>query len=149
MKHSVKISVMALVAMFAFSTAADAQFGLGGLVKAAKKAVKGNKKTEIVLPGSDEPVKVKGEMKVYDENAALGKDMVRTIFMLADQKMMRKLTLLILKTNVMAKIKYAVKENVKTGRHSFYAVPVFNGTLSFNELCEEACDDNTYSTDEN
>ena len=48
----------------------------------------------------------------------------------------------------MAKIKYAVKENTKTGRHSWYAVPVFNGTLSFNELCEEACDDNTYSVEE-
>lgn len=48
----------------------------------------------------------------------------------------------------MAKIKYAVKENSKTGRHSWYAVPVFNGTLSFNDLCEEACDDNTYSVEE-
>lgn len=48
----------------------------------------------------------------------------------------------------MAKIKYAVKENTKTGRHSWYAVPVFSGTLSFNELCEEACDDNTYSVEE-
>ena len=48
----------------------------------------------------------------------------------------------------MAKIKYAVKENSKTGRHSWYAVPVFNGTLEFKELCEEACDDNTYSVEE-
>ena len=48
----------------------------------------------------------------------------------------------------MAKIKYAVKENTKTGRHSWYAVPVFSGTLSFSELCEEACDDNTYSVEE-
>lgn len=48
----------------------------------------------------------------------------------------------------MAKIKYAVKENTKTGRHSWSAVPVFSGTLSFNELCEEACDDNTYSVEE-
>lgn len=88
MRHSIKISLMALMAMFAFSTVADAQFGLGGLVKAAKKAVKGNKKTEVVLPGTTEPVKVKGEIKPYDENAALGEDMVRTIFMLGDQKMM-------------------------------------------------------------
>ena len=88
MKQSIKISVMALVAMFAFSTVADAQFGLGGLVKSAKKALKKEKKTEIVLPGATEPVKVKGEMKVYEENAPLGKDMVRTIFMLGDQKMM-------------------------------------------------------------
>ena len=35
MKHSIKISVMALVAMFSFNTVADAQFG--GLLKAAKK----------------------------------------------------------------------------------------------------------------
>lgn len=48
----------------------------------------------------------------------------------------------------MAKIKYTVKENIKTGRHSWYAVPVFSGTLSFSELCEEACDDNTYSVEE-
>ena len=48
----------------------------------------------------------------------------------------------------MAKIKYAVKENTKTGRHSWYAVPVFSGTLSFSDLCEEACDDNTYSVEE-
>lgn len=45
MKQSIKISVMALVAMFAFSTVADAQFGLGGLVKSAKKALKKEKKT--------------------------------------------------------------------------------------------------------
>ena len=37
MKHSLKISFMALVAMFAFSTVADAQ--LGGLLKKAKQAV--------------------------------------------------------------------------------------------------------------
>ena len=48
----------------------------------------------------------------------------------------------------MAKIKYGVKENTKTGTHSWYAVPIFNGTLSFNELCEEACEDNTYSVEE-
>ena len=48
----------------------------------------------------------------------------------------------------MAKIKYGVKENTKTGTHSWYAVPKFNGTLSFNELCEEACEDNTYSVEE-
>lgn len=37
MKHSLKISFMAFVAMFAFSTVADAQ--LGGLLKKAKQAV--------------------------------------------------------------------------------------------------------------
>ena len=35
MKHSVKISVMAFIAMFAVSTTADAQFGLGKLAKSA------------------------------------------------------------------------------------------------------------------
>lgn len=40
MKHLMKVSLMALVAMFAFSTAADAQ--LGGLLKKAKAAVTGN-----------------------------------------------------------------------------------------------------------
>ena len=78
---------MALVAMFAFSTVADAQFGLGGLVKAAKKATKGKEKTVGVLPPK-KPVEVKGEIKPYDGNAELGKDMVRTIFMQGGQKMM-------------------------------------------------------------
>lgn len=40
----------------------------------------------------------------------------------------------------MAKVKYTVKENKKVGTHSFYAVPVPNGTLSNDELCKEACD---------
>ena len=31
------------------------------------------------------------------------------------------------------------KENTKLGTHSFYAVPVPNGALTFNEVCEEAC----------
>lgn len=48
----------------------------------------------------------------------------------------------------MAVIKYTAKENTKTGTHSWYAFPVFTGTLSFDELCEEACDDNTYSVEE-
>ena len=48
----------------------------------------------------------------------------------------------------MAVIKYTAKENTKTGTHSWYAFPVFTGTLSFEELCEEACDDNTYSVEE-
>ena len=39
----------------------------------------------------------------------------------------------------MAKIKYTVKENKKLGTHSFYAVPVVNGSLSFDEVVEEAC----------
>lgn len=40
---------------------------------------------------------------------------------------------------IMAKVKYYAKENTKVGTHSFYAVPVPNGTLTFNEVCEEAC----------
>lgn len=40
----------------------------------------------------------------------------------------------------MAKCKYYAKENKKVGTHSFYAVPVPNGTLTFDEVCEEACE---------
>ena len=40
----------------------------------------------------------------------------------------------------MAKVKYTIKENKKVGTHSFYAVPVPNGTLDFMEVCEEACE---------
>lgn len=43
----------------------------------------------------------------------------------------------------MAKIKYCVKENKNIGTHSFYAVPVFNGTLTFDEVCKEACEKTT------
>ena len=39
----------------------------------------------------------------------------------------------------MAKVKYYAKENTKLGTHSWYAVPVPNGTLTFDELCQEAC----------
>jgi len=39
----------------------------------------------------------------------------------------------------MTKVKYYAKENTKLGTHSFYAVPVPNGTLTFDEVCEEAC----------
>ena len=40
----------------------------------------------------------------------------------------------------MAKCKYYAKENTKVGTHSFYAMPVPNGTLDFMEVCEEACE---------
>ena len=40
----------------------------------------------------------------------------------------------------MAKVKYTIKENSKVGTHSFYAVPVLNGSLDFMEVCEEACE---------
>ena len=40
----------------------------------------------------------------------------------------------------MAKVKYVIKENTRFGSHSFYAVPVPNGTLDFMEVCEEACE---------
>ena len=39
----------------------------------------------------------------------------------------------------MAKIKYFAKENTKVGTHTFYAVPLHAGTLTFDEVCEEAC----------
>ena len=38
----------------------------------------------------------------------------------------------------MAKVKYYAKENSSIGTHSFYAVPIPNGTLTFDELLEEA-----------
>jgi len=40
----------------------------------------------------------------------------------------------------MAKIKYVARENKKTGTHSFYGAPVFNGKLTTAELLEEALD---------
>lgn len=43
----------------------------------------------------------------------------------------------------MAKIKYFAKENSKVGTHSFYAVPLPNGTLTFDEVCQEACANTT------
>ena len=39
----------------------------------------------------------------------------------------------------MAKVKYYAKENSTIGTHSFYAVPIPNGTLTFDELLDEAC----------
>lgn len=41
---------------------------------------------------------------------------------------------------IMARVKYTVRENKKLGKHSFYAVPIPNDTLTFAELCREACD---------
>ena len=38
----------------------------------------------------------------------------------------------------MAKVKYYARENKAVGTHSYYAVPVHNGTMSFDELCEDA-----------
>ena len=38
------------------------------------------------------------------------------------------------------KIRYTWGENTKTGTHSFYARPVFNGTLSMEQLLDEALD---------
>lgn len=43
----------------------------------------------------------------------------------------------------MAKIKYFAKENSSVGTHSFYAVPLPNGTLTFEEVCQEACENTT------
>ena len=36
----------------------------------------------------------------------------------------------------MAKVKYYAKENSTIGTHSFYAVPIPNGTLTFDELLD-------------
>lgn len=44
----------------------------------------------------------------------------------------------------MAKCKYCVKENHKTGTHSCYAAPVLNGVLTFDELVKEASAKTTY-----
>ena len=43
----------------------------------------------------------------------------------------------------MAKVKYYAKENSTIGTHSFYAVPIPNGTLTFDELLDEAMDGKT------
>ena len=43
----------------------------------------------------------------------------------------------------MAKVKYYAKENNNFDSHSFYAVPVLNGTLTFDEVCAEACRNTT------
>ena len=40
----------------------------------------------------------------------------------------------------MAKIKYQAKENTTVGAHSFYSVPVLNGTLTYDELLEQAAE---------
>ena len=64
MRHSIKISVMTLIAMFAFSTVADAQFGM--LKSLGKDLGIGKKKAKI---------------SAYDENAQMPKNpMARTIF---------------------------------------------------------------------
>ena len=39
----------------------------------------------------------------------------------------------------MSKVKYFAKERTAFGIHTCYAVPVPNGTLTFDELCREAC----------
>lgn len=43
----------------------------------------------------------------------------------------------------MAKVKYYAKERTTFGVHTCYAVPVPNGTLTFDELCKEACRNTT------
>ena len=39
----------------------------------------------------------------------------------------------------MIKVKYYARENKTLGTHSYYAMPLPNGTMSFDELCEDAC----------
>ena len=41
----------------------------------------------------------------------------------------------------MAKVKYYAKENSSIGTHSFYAVPIPNGTLTFDEMLASRIDD--------
>ena len=43
-----------------------------------------------------------------------------------------------LELGIMAKVKYYAKEKTNIGTHNWYAVPVPNGTLTFDELCLEA-----------
>lgn len=40
----------------------------------------------------------------------------------------------------MAKVKYVVRENTRMAPHSFYAQAVATGTLTYDEVCEKACD---------
>ena len=91
MKHSLKISLMALVAMFAFNTTADAQLGLGGLVRAAKKAVSSNKQTEVPVPSAG-TAKAKTRVIAYDPAKLPGQSYseIGTIFTMpgTSQKMM-------------------------------------------------------------
>lgn len=95
MKQKLKVSLMALVAMFAFNTVADAQ--LGGLLKKAKAAVSGSKSSNNAVAQAKAVAQaprnetVKAEIKPYDPNSPLpeGK-VVRTIFTMpgTNQKMM-------------------------------------------------------------
>lgn len=43
----------------------------------------------------------------------------------------------------MPKVKYYAAENTALGTHSFYAVAVPNGTMTFDEVCEQACRNTT------
>lgn len=100
MKQKLKVSLMALVAMFAFSTVADAQ--LGGLLKKAKAAVGGNKSSnnagqalfnqmkagEAADAAKKEELKKQAVVKPFDPNEELKPDMVRTFFTVDGQKKM-------------------------------------------------------------
>ena len=89
MKQSIKISVMALVAMFAFSTTSSAQFGLKGLLGGSKSSYKKQQKAAEEAQKRAEAQKA-AEMaelmkqcgtKPYDANAELPKSPVaRTIY---------------------------------------------------------------------
>lgn len=100
MKHFMKVSLMALVAMFAFNTVADAQ--LGGLLKKAKAAVSGKpaqnnvgqsiynqmKAGEAAEAAKMEELQKQAVVSPYNASAELKEGMVRTIFTLGGQKMM-------------------------------------------------------------
>ena len=100
MKHLMKVSLMALVAMFAFNTTADAQ--LGGLLKKAKAAVSGKssqnnagqaiydqmKAREAAEAAKMEEIQKQAVISPYNASAELKEGMVRTIFTVGGQKMM-------------------------------------------------------------
>ncbi|MBQ6964040.1 MAG: hypothetical protein IJP79_10095 [Paludibacteraceae bacterium] len=65
MKQTFKISVMAIAAMFTLSTAADAQFGLGGL-----KGMIGGKKQNSLMEEQQKRAKADYEARMAQENAA-------------------------------------------------------------------------------
>ena len=100
MKHLMKVSLMAFVAMFVFNTTADAQ--LGGLLKKAKAAVSGKssqnnagqaiydqmKAREAEEAAKMAEIQKQAVISPYNASAELKEGMVRTIFTVGGQKMM-------------------------------------------------------------
>lgn len=89
MKHSIKISLMAFVAMFAFSTTSNAQFGLKNLLggskssykKQQKAAEEAQKRLDAQRAAEMEELMKQCGTKPYDANAELPKSPIaRTIY---------------------------------------------------------------------